>query len=81
MKVASKGEHDILVLNHRVTVTFHMMEHFLRIYRLCGISDFNSSLSPKFNRDMIFKAGEGAGKSGSFFFFSHDQKFVVKTMT
>ena len=30
---------------------------------------------------MIFKAGEGAGRSGSFFFFSHDQKFVVKTMT
>jgi len=30
---------------------------------------------------MIFKAGEGAGRSGSFFFFSHDQKFVIKTMT
>lgn len=30
---------------------------------------------------MIFKAGEGAGRSGSFFFFSHDRKFVVKTMT
>ncbi|MFO0117795.1 MAG: hypothetical protein ACK521_09345 [bacterium] len=38
-------------------------------------------MSPKFNRDMIFKAGEGAGRSGSFFFFSHDRKFVVKTMT
>jgi hypothetical protein len=25
-------------------------------------------------------AGEGAGKSGSFFFFSHDRKFIVKTM-
>jgi hypothetical protein len=30
---------------------------------------------------MIFKAGEGAGRSGSFFFFSHDHKFIVKTMT
>jgi 1-phosphatidylinositol-4-phosphate 5-kinase len=30
---------------------------------------------------MIFKAGEGAGRSGSFFFFSHDQNFVVKTIT
>jgi hypothetical protein len=29
---------------------------------------------------MIFKAGEGAGRSGSFFFFSHDQKFVIKTI-
>lgn len=54
------------------------------MYKHWGINDFGNfyqSLSPKFNRDMIFKAGEGAGRSGSFFFFSHDQKFVVKTMT
>lgn len=30
---------------------------------------------------MMFKAGEGAGSSGSFFFFSHDQRFLIKTMT
>jgi len=30
---------------------------------------------------MVFKAGEGAGRSGSFFFFSHDNKFIIKTMT
>ena len=29
----------------------------------------------------MFKAGEGAGRSGSFFFFSHDNKFLIKTMT
>lgn len=39
------------------------------------------SLSPLFNRDQVFKAGEGAGRSGSFFFFSHDHKFIIKTMT
>ena len=39
------------------------------------------SLSPEFNRDMVFKAGEGAGASGSFFFFSHDRRFIIKTMT
>ena len=39
------------------------------------------SLSPIHNRDQVFKAGEGAGSSGSFFFFSHDQKFIIKTMT
>lgn len=38
------------------------------------------SLSPEFNRDMVFKAGEGQGKSGSFFFFSHDRRFIIKTM-
>ena len=33
------------------------------------------------NRDSIFRSGEGAGKSGSFFFFSNDNKFLVKTAT
>jgi len=39
------------------------------------------SLDPIVNRDMVFKAGEGQGKSGSFFFFSKDQNFIIKTMT
>mmetsp|Transcript_33736 Transcript_33736/g.32773 ORF Transcript_33736/g.32773 Transcript_33736/m.32773 type:complete len:113 (+) Transcript_33736:517-855(+) len=30
---------------------------------------------------MVFKAGESQGKSGSFFFFSKDRKFLIKTMT
>ena len=29
---------------------------------------------------MVFQAGEGAGKSGSFFFFSHDNKLIIKTL-
>jgi hypothetical protein len=28
----------------------------------------------------VFKAKESAGKSGSFFFFSYDRKFLIKTM-
>lgn len=38
------------------------------------------SLGPAFNRQQAFKAGEGSGKSGSFFFFSHDRQFIIKTM-
>ena len=45
------------------------------------MASFHASLSPKFNRDSVFKSGEGAGRSGSFFFFSHDRKFIIKTMT
>ena len=41
----------------------------------------HASLSPKYNRNMIFKSGKGAGKSGSFFFYSHDRQFIIKTMT
>ena len=39
-----------------------------------------SSLSPSVNNKAVFKAGESQGKSGSFFFFSHDRKFIIKTM-
>ena len=46
-----------------------------------NLLSFRESLSPKHNRDMVFTAGEGAGRSGSFFFFSHDRKFIIKTMT
>jgi 1-phosphatidylinositol-4-phosphate 5-kinase len=39
-----------------------------------------NSLSVVFNRKKVFKAGESAGKSGSFFFFSYDNKFIIKTL-
>ena len=32
------------------------------------------------NINKIFKAGMGTGKSGSFFFFSHDSKLIIKTI-
>jgi len=41
----------------------------------------SKSLNPRANRDQIFKTGEAAGASGSFFFFSHDRRFIVKTMS
>ena len=43
-------------------------------------ADMMKSLSVELNRNMVFKAGEGAGKSGSFFFFSHDNRFLIKTL-
>ena len=39
-----------------------------------------SSLLIEKNRNKIFKAGKASGKSGSFFFFSNDGKFIIKTM-
>ena len=38
------------------------------------------SFSPEMNREQIFKTGEGSGKSGSFFFMTHDKRFMIKTM-
>jgi len=42
--------------------------------------DVIDSLSLETNRNMVFQAGEGAGASGSFFFFSHDNRFLIKTL-
>lgn len=39
------------------------------------------SLDPEKNQTNLFKAGEASGASGSFFFFSNDKRFIVKTMT
>jgi hypothetical protein len=43
--------------------------------------DLKLSFNLKKNLSNIKKAGESAGKSGAFFFFSHDKKFLIKTMT
>lgn len=39
------------------------------------------SLNPSVNIKQIQNAGLGAGASGSFFFFSEDKKFIMKTMS
>ena len=50
--------------------------------KLDGIkrSDMQKSLNIVENIHNIFNAGAGSGKSGSFFFFSADNKYVVKTL-
>ena len=51
---------DMKVIKLRVKVTFHMIEYFKDLYECWSINDFDSfydSLSPKYNREMVFKAG------------------------
>jgi hypothetical protein len=50
---------------------------------LCGYGDEEliESLNPSVNIKQIQNAGLGAGASGSFFFFSEDRKFIMKTMS
>lgn len=71
------------MINADVRVTYYRMHTFIDTFKdyLTSFEVLHTSLSPKYNRDMVFKAGEGAGRSGSFFFFSHDKKFIIKTMT
>ena len=63
-------------------MTFHCHDLFRDLLDANNINLFliEMSLSPLFNRQQVFSAGEGSGKSGSFFFFSHDNQFIIKTM-
>lgn len=73
---------DTLIINEDISVT-ELAPKIFCIIRAIDKIDNNKiieSLSPEFNRDSVFKAGEGQGKSGSFFFFSHDRRFIIKTM-
>jgi hypothetical protein len=67
---------EILVTAHRIDLFKDMFAHLFKDQ----LANFHASLNPKYNRECVFKAGEGAGRSGSFFFFCHDNKFIIKTM-
>ena len=64
-------------------VTYYNMFLFMETFSSFFMDQrvLHASLSPKYNVEQVFKAGEGAGASGSFFFFSHDMRFIIKTMT
>lgn len=71
-------------MHKRVTITYHSMDVFTDMfaeYKDAAFKSLYESLAPKNNRDMVFKAGQAAGRSGSFFFFSKDRKWIIKTMT
>ena len=72
-----------LVINEDIVVTEYAPDVFAFLRQKDGYDNsiLKESLDPDVNRSMVFKAGESQGKSGSFFFFSKDQRFIIKTMT
>lgn len=76
------NQNETLIINEDISVTELAPKIFAIIRSREGITNqtIKESLSPELNRDSVFKAGEGQGKSGSFFFFSHDRRFIIKTM-
>ncbi len=70
-------------LKVKSSVISHQQQKFKEILEIDGIDSqqIKDSLSVEANRHRVFKAGEGAGSSGSFFFFSHDNKFIIKTIS
>lgn len=58
-------------------------DKFRRISALDNVvlDDLKKSIHLNLNKHQIDEAGEGAGKSGNFFFFTFDNKYLIKTMT
>ena len=76
-------EKESLTINEDIMVTEYAPDVFSFLRQKDGFTNktLQLSLDPERNKEKVFKAGESQGKSGSFFFFSEDQKFIIKTMT
>ena len=77
-----KQKEKVQKLQIKSELTSHLESKFEELMIMDGITsdDMINSLSCEKNRDMVFKAGEGTGQSGSFFFFSYDNRFIIKTL-
>ena len=82
-KKGSVNNDHTLNLKRTVIIRQYAPKVFRKIRLLNNIKDQDliESLDPSKNIKQIQNAGEGAGASGSFFFFSHDRKFIMKTMS
>lgn len=69
-----------IALNCKIESVYH--DKFQEIRDMDGVTyeQILESMDVIKNKTKVFQAGEGAGASGSFFFFSHDNKFILKTM-
>ena len=70
-------------IQYRCSVKALYHEKFALIRELdkINIEHLLESLSIEKNQEKVFQAGESAGASGSFFFFSHDNRFLIKTVS
>ena len=70
------------IININAQIFCHSALKFAEIMKLDGIMpfDISKSVAIKDNLHNIFDSKEGSGRSGSFFFFSADKKFIIKTM-
>ena len=65
-----------------IDITVECLKKFEKILAHDGftLQDIIDQLRVEENRDQVFKAGEGSGASGSFFFFTKCKRFIIKTL-
>jgi hypothetical protein len=63
------------------TVISHFGSRFDTLMKMDDIKfdDILNSLDLELNQKTVLKASESKGKSGSFFFSTHNKKFLIKT--
>ena len=63
------------------SITFHKFDSSRKgLFPDNLLLQLKDSFSPHKNKGSAFSTGDG-GASGSFFFFTHDRKFILKTMS
>ena len=80
--MAKKDDNKGGCVDVKTKIQIHYAEKFAKILEMDQIlpQDIMRSLSLEENRKSVFSSGEGTGQSGSFFFFSYDNKFIIKTL-
>ena len=73
-------------MNVEVTSYAPQVFKFIRARDKINEIDIMKSVKPELNRMQIFKTNSNqshsdGGQSGSFFFFTEDKKYIIKTMT
>jgi hypothetical protein len=85
MTLVAADSSDTIIIDRDIVCTEYAPDIFAHLRHLDGYDNESlmESLNPELeaNIQRIFKSGEGMGKSGSFFFFCHDERFLIKTMT
>jgi len=84
-EIIDKDNKKFIMIDKDIKVIEFAPDVFAYLRNMDGFNNASlvESLSPnnEGNVNNMFKAGEGMGRSGSFFFFSHDSRFLIKTMT
>ena len=75
-------DETVTEINSKTKITYHQLYEFGKLFECNKLSlrMLEKSFSPELNREQVFKTSEGSGKSGSFFFLTHDKRFMIKTI-
>lgn len=82
----NKVAHEDIEIDAKVYSFAPRVFRFIRAIDNISEYDIMMSVKPQLNKLQIFKSNQNqshddGGKSGSFFFFTEDKKFIIKTMT